>query len=70
MLKRAVLGLIDLYKLVLSPLLGPSCRFSPSCSQYMRQAIVRYGTFRGVWLGLLRLSRCHPWNPGGYDPLR
>ncbi|MDT8422646.1 MAG: membrane protein insertion efficiency factor YidD [Desulfuromonadales bacterium] len=70
MLTQAILRLIDGYRFLISPLLGPNCRFYPSCSLYMHQAIVRYGIVRGVWLGVLRLGRCHPWNPGGYDPLR
>ena len=66
----AALGLVRLYQLTLSRLLPPSCRFHPSCSEYTRQAIERYGLSRGVWLGAKRLSRCHPFNPGGYDPVR
>ncbi|HEV8638981.1 MAG TPA: membrane protein insertion efficiency factor YidD [Chloroflexota bacterium] len=66
----AGLGLVRLYQLTLSRLLPSSCRFYPSCSEYTRQAIERYGLRRGVWLGVQRLSRCHPFNPGGYDPLR
>lgn len=66
----AALGLVRLYQLTLSRLLPSSCRFYPSCSEYTRQAIERYGLRRGVWLGVQRLSRCHPFNPGGYDPVR
>ena len=61
--------LIRLYQLTLSPLLGPRCRFYPSCSEYTRAAIRRDGVPRGTWLGLRRLARCHPWHPGGFDPL-
>ena len=53
----------------ISPWLGPACRFEPSCSCYARQAIERHGTARGLWLGLRRVGRCHPFNPGGYDPI-
>ncbi|MCX7706928.1 MAG: membrane protein insertion efficiency factor YidD [Anaerolineae bacterium] len=53
----------------ISPALPPSCRFYPSCSEYMYQAIDKYGVRRGGWLGLRRLSRCHPWHPGGFDPV-
>ncbi|MFH1085517.1 MAG: membrane protein insertion efficiency factor YidD [Chloroflexota bacterium] len=63
------LGLLRGYKRFLSPLLPPSCRFVPTCSQYMYEAVERYGTLRGVWLGIRRLLRCHPFHPGGYDPV-
>ena len=63
-----VIGLITAYQATLSPLLGPACRFEPSCSRYMVGAIRKYGLIRGVGKGLVRLSRCHPWHPGGYDP--
>lgn len=63
-----LVGLIRIYQLSVSPLLGPSCRFEPSCSQYMIDALRRYGLLRGAWKGLRRVLRCHPWNPGGYDP--
>ncbi|MFB3828041.1 MAG: membrane protein insertion efficiency factor YidD [Bryobacteraceae bacterium] len=61
---------LRLYKLVLSPVLPPACRFYPTCSEYMGQAVVRHGAARGVWLGLKRLARCHPFHPGGFDPVR
>ena len=61
--------LIRLYQLAVSPLLGPRCRFYPSCSQYALEAIVRFGVMRGGWLALKRIGRCHPWNPGGLDPV-
>jgi putative membrane protein insertion efficiency factor len=57
------------YKRFLSPLLPPMCRFDPTCSIYMMQAIEKHGTLRGLWLGLWRLARCHPFNPGGWDPV-
>jgi putative membrane protein insertion efficiency factor len=57
------------YKRFLSPLLPPMCRFDPTCSIYMMQAIEKHGTLRGLWLGLRRLVRCHPFNPGGWDPV-
>jgi len=60
---------IRLYQLVISPLLGPRCRFYPSCSAYAVEALTRHGALRGSWLAVRRLSRCHPWNPGGIDPV-
>ncbi|MHB8141722.1 MAG: membrane protein insertion efficiency factor YidD [Vulcanimicrobiaceae bacterium] len=57
------------YRLLISPLLPPACRFYPSCSQYAIEAIRRRGLLRGGWLALARVARCHPWNPGGVDPV-
>ena len=56
------------YQLLISPMLGPTCRFSPSCSHYACACLRDHGMVRGSWLTLRRLSRCHPWHPGGYDP--
>jgi len=61
--------LIRGYQLVISPLLGPRCRFYPSCSHYAIEAIETHGTLRGVWLTIKRISRCHPWHEGGFDPV-
>jgi putative membrane protein insertion efficiency factor len=66
---RAVAFLIRLYQRFVSPLLGPRCRFYPSCSNYALQAVQQFGTLRGTWLTVKRLLRCHPWHPGGYDPV-
>jgi putative membrane protein insertion efficiency factor len=63
-----LIGMIRLYQATLSPLLGPACRFEPSCSRYMIECLNKYGLFPGLGKGFRRLSRCHPWNPGGYDP--
>ena len=60
---------IRLYQIVLSPVLGPACRFYPSCSQYAIEAIERHGVGKGAWLSAKRLSRCHPWHTGGIDPV-
>jgi putative membrane protein insertion efficiency factor len=62
-------ALIRVYQYTLSPLLGPSCRFYPSCSEYAHQAIRRHGPFRGMLLALKRILRCHPFHPGGVDPV-
>jgi len=69
MLKSLALLLLRGYKLFISPMLGQTCRFCPSCSSYSMQAIERFGFFRGCYLTARRLMRCHPWNPGGYDPI-
>jgi putative membrane protein insertion efficiency factor len=66
---RAAVAAVRLYQLTISRLLPSSCRFYPSCSEYTRQAIEHYGLVGGVWLGVKRLARCHPFNPGGYDPV-
>jgi uncharacterized protein len=63
------LGLIRLYQYAISPWLGPSCRFSPSCSSYAAEALKRHGLARGGWLAFRRLLRCNPWHAGGYDPV-
>lgn len=68
-MKRIALWLIRFYQRRISPLTPPSCRFYPTCSQYTYEAIEIYGIWRGSWLGAKRLSRCHPLNPGGYDPV-
>lgn len=67
---RILRGTILCYQWVLSPLLGQTCRFYPSCSSYTLAAVEKYGARRGVGLALLRLAKCHPWHPGGFDPLR
>ena len=68
-MRRLLVALLRGYKRFLSPLLLPMCRFEPTCSIYMMQAIEKYGALRGVWLGIRRLSRCHVFNPGGWDPV-
>ena len=68
-MREVVIALLRGYKLFLSPLLPPMCRFEPTCSVYMMQAVEKHGALRGVWLGLRRLTRCHPFNPGGWDPV-
>jgi putative membrane protein insertion efficiency factor len=68
-MRHLALFLIRLYQWTVSPLLGPRCRFYPSCSQYAFEAVSRFGLTRGLWLGARRLGRCHPWHPGGVDPV-
>lgn len=68
-MKRLLLGMIAAYRYVLSPFLGPRCRFYPSCSAYAAEAIDGHGALRGSWLALKRISKCHPWHPGGVDPV-
>jgi len=58
------------YKRWISPMLPSACRFTPTCSEYMMEAVAKHGTLRGVWMGLKRVGRCHPFCPGGYDPVR
>jgi hypothetical protein len=65
-----VIAALKGYKLLLSPLLPSACRYRPTCSEYMLDAVEQYGVWRGVWLGLKRLGRCHPFHQGGYDPVR
>lgn len=64
-----LIGIIKFYKIFISPLLPPSCRYTPTCSEYGLQAIKKYGPFKGGWLALKRISRCHPWGGHGYDPV-
>jgi putative membrane protein insertion efficiency factor len=66
---RALIAPIAGYRRFISPLLGPRCRFYPSCSQYALEALRVHGAARGLWLTVCRLARCHPFNPGGYDPV-
>jgi len=65
-----VIGALRVYKWVISPLLPPACRYYPTCSEYTREAVERYGAARGLWMGLKRVARCHPFHAGGFDPVR
>ncbi|HAH95665.1 MAG TPA: membrane protein insertion efficiency factor YidD [Firmicutes bacterium] len=68
-MKGAILLLLRFYRKFISPLLGPKCRFQPTCSMYAMTAVEKYGVLKGGWLAVRRILRCHPWNPGGYDPV-
>lgn len=69
MIKYLLIGIILFYKKIISPLLPNSCRFYPTCSTYSLEAVKKYGPFKGAYLSLKRIAKCHPFNPGGYDPL-
>ena len=68
-MKLLLLTLIRIYKYTVSPILGSRCRFFPSCSEYTAEAVDKHGAYKGILLGLKRIFRCHPWNPGGFDPV-
>ncbi|WP_338294769.1 membrane protein insertion efficiency factor YidD [Planctobacterium marinum] len=68
-LRRGLIFLVKLYQRFISPLLGGNCRFHPTCSQYSIMAIEHFGVVKGLWLTIRRIIRCHPLNPGGYDPI-
>jgi putative membrane protein insertion efficiency factor len=68
-MQRLIIGLLRGYQYLISPLLGNHCRFHPTCSSYAVTAVERHGAWYGLWLALRRLSRCHPWHAGGYDPV-
>ncbi len=69
-MQELVIGLLRIYKRWISPMLPAACRFHPTCSEYMMEAVHRYGALRGIGLGLRRLARCHPFCEGGVDPVR
>jgi len=68
-MKTVLLALIRAYQYTLRPMLGSNCRFYPSCSDYAREAIERHGALRGLWLAVKRVGKCHPYHPGGFDPV-
>lgn len=68
-LKRLLIGCIHTYRYLISPLFGPHCRFHPTCSAYAIEAIEQHGPLRGIYLAIRRIGRCHPFHPGGYDPV-
>ena len=63
------IGLIKIYQWIISPILGPKCRFTPTCSHYAVEALKKHGVLKGLWLTIKRISRCHPWGGQGYDPV-
>lgn len=67
--KKLLIAMIRFYQAAISPLLGANCRYYPTCSAYTIQAIEKYGALKGLWLGLKRICRCHPFHKGGYDPV-
>jgi putative membrane protein insertion efficiency factor len=68
-MKRILMALVRFYQLFISPVLGSSCRYYPTCSSYMMQALETWGPIKGLWMGLKRIGRCHPWAEGGIDPV-
>ncbi len=68
-ISKILLAPIWVYQHCISPFTPPVCRYTPTCSEYMRQAIVKYGPVKGLWLGIKRILRCHPWGGSGYDPV-
>ena len=68
-MKYLLIGLVKLYRKWISPLLGPSCRFQPTCSEFSLTAIQRFGAFKGLYLSIKRILKCHPFHPGGFDPV-
>ena len=69
-MKHVLIFFVRLYQKFISPLFPATCRFYPTCSEYFIQAVQKYGALKGTWLGLKRISKCHPWHEGGYDPLK
>lgn len=68
-MNKLLVLIVRFYQLAVSPLMGRNCRFHPSCSEYAIEALERHGGCKGFWLAAKRISRCHPWHPGGYDPV-
>lgn len=68
-MRKIISGIIGFYRYVISPILGPSCRFTPTCSEYAQTAIMRYGVIKGGWISIKRIGSCHPWGKSGYDPV-
>lgn len=69
MIRKLLILMVRFYQKCISPFLGANCRFTPTCSQYMIEALEKYGALKGFLLGIKRILRCHPWHPGGWDPV-
>jgi len=68
-MRKIISGIIGLYRYLVSPVLGPSCRFTPTCSEYAQTAVTRFGVIKGGWISIKRIVSCHPWGKSGYDPV-
>ena len=68
-MRKIISGIIGLYRYLVSPFLGPNCRYTPTCSEYAQTSVMRFGVFKGGWLALKRIVSCHPWGNSGYDPV-
>lgn len=68
-MRKIISGIIGFYRYVISPMLGPRCRFTPSCSEYSQTAVMRFGVIKGGWIAIKRILSCHPWGKSGYDPV-
>ena len=68
-MRKIISGIIGLYRYAVSPFLGPSCRFTPTCSEYAQTSIMRFGVIKGGWIAIKRILSCHPWGKSGYDPV-
>ena len=68
-MRKLISGLIGLYRYLISPFLGPNCRYTPTCSEYAQTAVMRFGVFKGGWIAIKRILSCHPWGKDGYDPV-
>lgn len=68
-MRKLISGIIGLYRYLISPFLGPNCRFTPTCSEYAQTAVMRFGIIKGGWIAIKRIVSCHPWGKSGYDPV-
>jgi len=68
-MRKIISGIIGLYRYLVSPILGPNCRYTPTCSEYAQTAVMRFGVIKGGWIAIKRIVSCHPWGKSGYDPV-